>query len=545
MKNEEKAALGTLFLILALAVIWTKQNIELMAPVLENSTLFFELILGALFIVAMRNLVGVKTFGVFGPVVVALGLKTSGLMWGVPLYLDLFIIGMITSFVIHPLALPGSFRVAVVQTIIAISLTVFELMGEVYHLTQFEMAIFFPVIVLSWLADRYVAQVVETGWGEPTKRLGGTVLVVILSQILIIQESLVTFVAMNPESWFFGLLLIILIARSTSLRFTELLRFKLVRDNEGKGTALGIDRRNRFFVAKYNPWSLFRFTTKVEMKRTLMQLEIPTPRSYANIRDRQDLHLLAKVAQKYPAIVIKPASGYGGEGILVLDKVSSEGEEPIFTAKDKNWTVDDLQRHILGILDGQYSGGDNDVAIIEKRVDPDQRIAPFVYGGLPDIRVIVLEGFPVMAMSRLPTKKSEGAANLHKGAIGLGLSLKDGSALGAVWEGQPIDIHPDTGADLREFKVPDWQAVLELAVRSQAASRLGYIGADIVLDEFEGPVLLEINKRPGLGIQNTNRSGLLHRLLTIEGLLPEHQFDDVSQRVKLSMELDERRWDLA
>jgi D-alanine-D-alanine ligase-like ATP-grasp enzyme len=41
---------------------------------------------------------------------------------------------------------------------------------------------------------------------------------------------------------------------------------------------------------------------------------------------------------------------------------------------------------------------------------------------------------------------------------------------------------------------------------------LGYIGADIVLDRLRGPVLLELNARPGLAIQVANQCGLLHRL---------------------------------
>lgn len=532
----------TLLMIVLVAVVWVRTNLEHMAPVLENSTLFFELIVGALLIVILRNIVGIKTFGVFGPVVVALGLKTSGLLYGVPLYLDIFIIGMVASFVIHPLALPGSFRVAVVQTLIAISLTVFELIGEVYHLKQLEMAIFFPVIVLSWLADRYVAQVVETGWVDPTKQLMGTVLVVVISQQFIIRENLVTFVAMNPETWLIGLIVLIMIARSTSLRFSELLRFKIVTSAEGKKGLLGINRRNRMFVSRYNPWSLFAFTSKDEVKRTLMQLEIPTPTTYGLIRQRTELGHLASVAGEHEEFVIKPASGYGGEGIIVLGAADPVDGQPRFKAKGRIWTIQDLERHVLSILDGQYSGGNEDVAILERRIVPDARLEKYSYGGLPDIRVIVLEGFPVMAMSRLPTKESDGAANLHKGAIGLGLDMVGGSALNSVWHGAFCQVHPDMGSNLEEFFVPRWDEVLDLAVRGQAASRLGYVGVDIVLDEIHGPMILEINKRPGLGIQNTNKAGLLRRLLLVEENLLEHGFKSIDERISLMKSWDEKGW---
>ncbi|HBZ98517.1 MAG TPA: alpha-L-glutamate ligase-like protein, partial [Pseudomonas sp.] len=40
---------------------------------------------------------------------------------------------------------------------------------------------------------------------------------------------------------------------------------------------------------------------------------------------------------------------------------------------------------------------------------------------VPDIRIIVLMGYPIMAMLRLPTRQSGGKANLHQGAIGVGV----------------------------------------------------------------------------------------------------------------------------
>ncbi len=541
MRWEERLSVASLLFFVGIAVVWTRQNLQHMEPILAASTLFFELIIGALFIVIMRNVVGVKTFGVFGPVVVALGLKTSGLITGVPLYIDLFVVGMLVSMIIHPLALPGSFRVAVVQTIIAITLTVFELVGEVYHLTTFEMAIFFPVIVLSWLADRYVAQVVETGWVEPTKQLMGTIFVVITAQMLIIQDPLVNFVALNPESWLIGLIILIIIARSTGMRLTEYIRFKFVIQNEGKKNVLGINKRNRHFVARYNPWTLFTFTSKDEMKRTLMQLEIPTPTTYTIIENRRELKMVRKVALEHEEFVIKPSNGFGGEGIIVLGDREG-GKNPTFVARKRKWSVKDLERHVLSVLDGQYSGGNKDVAILERRIVPDKRLEEYCYGGLPDIRVIILEGFPVMAMSRLPTKRSDGAANLHKGAIGLGLSLQDGSALQAVWQGEVVTHHPDTGADLSKFVVPHWQDVLRLSQQAQAASRLGYVGADIVIDEIYGPMILEVNKRPGLGIQNTNQAGLLKRLKHIEENMLEYKFKTMDERIDVMKNWDGKGW---
>ena len=45
---------------------------------------------------------------------------------------------------------------------------------------------------------------------------------------------------------------------------------------------------------------------------------------------------------------------------------------------------------------------------------------------------------------------------------------------------------------------------------------------DLVLDENEGPLLLELNARPGLAIQMANGKGLVPRLRHIEGLKRPH-----------------------
>ena len=106
-----------------------------------------------------------------------------------------------------------------------------------------------------------------------------------------------------------------------------------------------------------------------------------------------------------------------------------------------------------------------------------------------------------MAMTRLSTSESDGKANLHQGAVGVGIDINTGQALKAVQHGRPVEKHPDTGKDLSTFFVQDWQVFLELAARCYEITELGYLGADIVLDRTKGPQILELNARPGLAIQ--------------------------------------------
>jgi alpha-L-glutamate ligase-like protein len=229
--------------------------------------------------------------------------------------------------------------------------------------------------------------------------------------------------------------------------------------------------------------------------------------------------------------VIKPTRGSGGKGILVI--VGREGE---FFIKSSGQQIElkDIRRHTNNILSGLYSlGGKPDSAMLESLIDYDSVFTDYTYEGVPDIRVIVFQGFPVMAMLRCATHASDGRANLHQGAIGVGLDLMTGRALNAVHRGNPVAQHPDTGKSFSELQIPQWQTILLLSAGCFEMTKLGYIGCDIVLDKQAGPIILELNARPGLAIQVANGVGLKRRLENVEKLLPEELELPPEQRVGL------------
>ena len=67
-----------------------------------------------------------------------------------------------------------------------------------------------------------------------------------------------------------------------------------------------------------------------------------------------------------------------------------------------------------------------------------------------------------------------------------------------------------------ELKVPFWREHLLIGAMAYDMTGLGYLGADIVLDKERGPMMLEINARPGLAIQIANGVGLRDRLKEID-----------------------------
>jgi alpha-L-glutamate ligase-like protein len=279
---------------------------------------------------------------------------------------------------------------------------------------------------------------------------------------------------------------------------------------------LGMNARNFLYIRKYNKASAKRRADdKLATKNILLGRNIATPALLASFYERKDITDFTWDLPK-DGFVIKPARGYGGAGILpVRSWNGDEGE----TATGQPINRKELGQHILDILDGAYSLQYlPDKAFIEERILLHPFFKKLVPVGIPDIRIIVFQKVPVMAMLRLPTAESGGKANLHLGAVGIGIDIRTGITTYAVSKDKITEKIPDVAIKPRGIKIPDWESLLLLASRTEQAIRLGYAGVDIVFDSKKGPVVLEVNARPGLAIQLANMASLRTRLERIEGM---------------------------
>jgi len=295
---------------------------------------------------------------------------------------------------------------------------------------------------------------------------------------------------------------------------------------------LGMNRRNIHYVGRYNDRRQYPLVDdKLRTKLLAREHGVTTPELIGVVRSQFEVKGVAELVAGRPGFAIKPAKGSGGKGLLVIDR---QEDRRFFKPSGTEVTSKELQRHLSNILSGLYSlGGSPDAAVVEELIRFDHGFADFTHEGVPDIRVIVFRGYPVMAMMRLPTAASDGKANLHQGAVGVGLDLADGRALRGVQFGTPRSDHPDTGRQLADLKVPYWETLLNLAAGCYDFTGLGFLGTDLVLDRHHGPMLLELNARPGLAIQTANGQGLRGPLNLVEGLAEGRS---VSERVTFSRE---------
>lgn len=288
--------------------------------------------------------------------------------------------------------------------------------------------------------------------------------------------------------------------------------FKLLKNSK---KILGMNARTLEYI---EPWSrsyAWRVAdNKLLTKRILEKAGIPLPKTYAVINSPWDLKEF-DYSELPKSFVLKPNRGLGGEGILITYKRRENGAWLDSDLKEKQWY--DIKAHVGEILDGRFSLSDMpDAAFFEERLVKESMFKPLVYRGVPDFRIIVYNNVPIMAEMRLPTVESHGRANLHLGGIGVGVDIASGVTTHAICRDKMLKHKNFSG-----IKIPEWDAILALALQVQQVVHLSFMGVDIVLAKNRGPVVLELNARPGLSIQNANMAGLRDRMMRVRGLKVE------------------------
>jgi alpha-L-glutamate ligase-like protein len=283
------------------------------------------------------------------------------------------------------------------------------------------------------------------------------------------------------------------------------------------------NERNKVYLRKNTFLGRAIADSKYKTKKILMKNGVAVPNLLARFRNENDLEKF-RWEDLEGNFVVKPESGYGGEGILIIRKRGKWAGE-WQKMNGEIITTQDLKLQCQEILAGRYSlHATPDKVMVEERIKIHPLFLALTRAGTPDIRVIVYNYVPVMAMFRIPTEKSGGKANLHQGAIGLGIDLATGITTFGVEGGDTLiyriyDFNKKKRRKVNGIRIPFWREILETAIKCQKViPSLGFVGVDVVLDKEDGPKVLEVNSRPGLSIQLCNMAGLRSRLEKVDGI---------------------------
>ena len=472
-------------------------------PTADPSTVGFLLLLpvACLLVCLTRNLLGLETFGTFAPALLGLAFRCTDSPTGVFLLMLVVVFGWHFRSLLAPLRLLPVPRSALLISFIAVLLVVATQVAVLLGVSAAELPGLLPMVILAGIIERFRATEEDGGLPQSTRILGQTMLVTALVWVVVRQSWLLSLVMRQPE-WlgvvFAGQLWV---GRYAGLRLLERLRFQSLPRAE----VVGMNFRNAHLLADETRRGVYPLVDdKLEMAAICERLGIPTPAILTTV-DSDDPDPLSRLSP-WSEGVLKPARGFGGRGILILQR---DRDGTWRRADGRTISHSAIREHLREIASGVHSlGGRPDAAIFQRRIVPHPFFEPIVRRGIADIRLLVRDGRVVESMVRLPTIASGGRANLHQGGIGVGIDPATGMTVRGFHEGREVDRHPDTGAGLIGLAIPHWPEVCRIAVRVARATGLPFAGIDIVLDGDEGPILLEANARPGLGIQLACGRGL-------------------------------------
>lgn len=285
---------------------------------------------------------------------------------------------------------------------------------------------------------------------------------------------------------------------------------------ENSRQVLSINQRNLEWIYPLNQRCCFALAdNKVLAKQVLAEAGVPVPQTYFLVETFHQTSQMEAKLQPLDEFVLKPAQGSGGGGILVISGRADERAGSLWrTPSGKSVTLSAIQRQVADIVFGSYSFSSADTAMFEQRLLPADLLHQLSPWGLPDVRIIAVQNQLVMAMSRIPTLASGGRANLHQGAVGVGLDLASGKTTHAMHANRPVSRHPDSDMNLIGLQLPFWSQVLEVSRLCAQTLPLKYLGIDVALTD-QGPMVLEVNARPGLAIQLANDRGMRPELEAI------------------------------
>ncbi len=473
---------------------------------IKTTFIFLLFPLCTLIISFLKNIVGIKTFGTFMPMLIAAACVYTGLLVGLLGFISVLSIAIVGHTLLgkfHVLKVP---RLAAIITLISImSLVGLSLVDNQMNIES-GILVLFPAVIISFTADRIHQMSDENHWLELFQYGLGTLFTIWLCFLTFNSILLQGLFALYPELLLLVLAALLLIGSWTGMRVSEIIRFRKLILTQ-KHPILNLNSRNRDVIYKHNDKGLLKLATdKLLTKEALTSESIPCPETLGICRNHAQIDDFLKSLSDKKDFVIKPNKGSKGNGILVF---TDRNNNDFITASNKKYSYTDLRKHVAEILSGSFSqNGEEDEAYIEPMIKQHRILQQISSNGLCDIRLIICNGKLTSAMLRLPTLQSNGKANLHQGAIGVSINLQSGNIERAVINGNEINAHPDSKIALNNVAIPFWDDIKDMALQCYIAIPLGYMGVDICIDETLGPLVLEVNGRPGLEIQNVHNQGM-------------------------------------
>jgi len=186
----------------------------------------------ATFIALLRQVVGVKAFGVYTPLIVTFAfLATNGVKYGIAIFVTILLVGMLSRLLLKSLRLLYLPRVAIMLTIVAIAILFMLTIGGGLRRTGLASVSIFPILIMITLVEKFVTVQIEKGDRVAFMLAAETLIISILGFYIASWPMLISFIISYPWIVILTIPMNLLIGKWTGLRITEYVRFREIIKN--------------------------------------------------------------------------------------------------------------------------------------------------------------------------------------------------------------------------------------------------------------------------------------------------------------------------
>ena len=202
-----------------------------MALPIETQVIYHVMLpipIAVLLLVVLRNVVGIKTFGTFMPVLIALAFRETQLFWGVIMFCFIVAMGIVSRFYLDRLKLLLVARLAAIFIIVVMLMAVISILSYKLGLHRGLSIALFPMVILTMTIEHMTIVWEERGAKQALQQAAGSLLVAVLAYPLLSLEFFQYFLFVYTELLLIVLAITLLLGRYTGYRLTELWRFKVL-----------------------------------------------------------------------------------------------------------------------------------------------------------------------------------------------------------------------------------------------------------------------------------------------------------------------------
>ncbi|MBK8974237.1 MAG: inactive transglutaminase family protein [Hahellaceae bacterium] len=210
-------------------------SFSLMALPVEDQNVYRLLLmvpLGAVLMVVLRTFVGIKTFGTFMPVLIAIAFRETQLFWGIVMFTMIVSVGLLIRFYLERLMLLLVPRLASILIIVVILMLITSSFTNMLGAERLLSIALFPMVILAMTIERMSITWEENGAREAMKQGIGSLLVACVGYLVMTNEELMYLMFVFPELLLVMLSFCLMMGRYTGYRLVELTRFKDMLRNE-------------------------------------------------------------------------------------------------------------------------------------------------------------------------------------------------------------------------------------------------------------------------------------------------------------------------